>query len=664
MTGIAIYSIGMTLLHSLWQILIVFLLLRLLLFVFRNHSSHLRYNIALMGILSIVIISVATFSFYYHNEKDGAAYVSSLIDNVRNGTYIIPEELNLETSEAAGIKAYLPYLVFLYMAGVMFLSLKLAFSLLYLRKFSRKGALKPHKDLSECFNTLLEKFNIRRPVKLIESYLAKAPMVIGYLKPIVVVPVGIFTQLPFNQVEALLAHELAHIKRNDFLLNIIQSVVELLFFYHPVIYLISRHIREERENCCDDIALSFCSDSTQYVKALASMEGVLPVNAYPAVAFVENKHHLLNRMKRILNPKKMKTKLSDRIIAGIIIVTGFAVLLVSGAATLNNFSGEHNEPIEQEYISSIDQEQKVRTSPARDTVFDYDGDHIVTHRKNKKGEKESIEMKFDNGEIALLKIDGKVIPEKDYKKHKELIYEIREDVAKASKGIEEAEEELDKIDEEELDREIEAALREAKSINKEELQRELAKARKEIEKIDHEEIRREVEIAMAEAEREMERAYNEDVNWDSIRREVRIAMEEVDWEEINRSIEEAMEEANLSGEEMEEVMASIETAMSAIDWGLIQESAYMGIEAARVAMEAFDWDLIGESIEMSLEITEDAMENVAKEMEKSFTELDEIEDVDVKAEIRDARVEVKKEKKKIQELDKNMEKALEELEKK
>lgn len=664
MTNIVIYSTGMALLHSLWQIVIVYIIMRMLLKLFKNGSSSLRYKISLGAMVSVLLMGLITFGIYYFNEKENSLYIAGIIDDLRQNGYNFKEIINSTETEVQNGTArnYLPYLVFFYFCGVILMSLRLILSLLYLRKYKTKGLKEPEFDLLNRFSGLLKRFQVKRSVRLVESFLIKTPVVIGYFKPLVVVPVGIFTHLPFNQVEAILAHEIAHIKRNDFLINILQSVVELLFFYHPVIYQISKHIREERENCCDDIALSHCSDSSQYVKALARMEGIMPVSPHPAVAFVKQKHNLFNRMKRILNPETMKTKLSHRIIAGIIIIAGFSILMITGAAALNNISGEHNEALEKSVNSSFELNHSQSSIPV-DTIISYDDDRITTYRENEEGEREKIEMKFENGKLAELIIDGETIPEKDHRKYRDLVNQIRQEVARASKEVEKAEKEIEAIDEEEIERRIEVALKEAKSIDQEEIEKELEKAREEIEKIDKEEIRREVELALKEAERAMEEAQVE-MNMDSISREVEKALEEIDWEEIQRSVQKAMEEAEISEQEMEEVMKEVEKAMKEVDWEEVEESIHIGMEAARMGLEGIQWDIIGQSIEMSLNITEDVLQNIAFEMERSFKEIDRIEKKDVKAEIRQADKQVKEEKEELDELERNMEKALEELEKK
>ena len=142
---------------------------------------------------------------------------------------------------------------------------------------------------------------MKKTVRFVESGLAKTPMVIGYLKPIILFPLGTVNQLTQQEVEAVLAHELAHIYRNDYLLNIIQSFIEIIFYYHPAVWWISANIRTERENCCDDIAVKICGSSITYVKALVILDEIQPTPNLAMLFSSDSKNQLLNRVKRILN---------------------------------------------------------------------------------------------------------------------------------------------------------------------------------------------------------------------------------------------------------------------------------------------------------------------------------------------------------------------------
>ena len=121
---------------------------------------------------------------------------------------------------------------------------------------------------------LTRRLHIGRAVRLLESTLVDVPTVIGWLKPVVLLPASALAGLSPHQLEAILAHELAHIRRHDYLVNLLQTLVETLLFYHPAVWWLSRRIRAERENCCDDLAVSLCGDPVAYAAALAELEGL------------------------------------------------------------------------------------------------------------------------------------------------------------------------------------------------------------------------------------------------------------------------------------------------------------------------------------------------------------------------------------------------------
>src|SRR5207249_2224703 len=126
---------------------------------------------------------------------------------------------------------------------------------------------------------LARRVQVPRPVRLLVSAIVQVPTVIGELRPIILMPIGALSGLPPDQVEGLLLHELAHIRRHDYLVNIFQSIVEALLFYHPGVWWISGHIRRERELCCDDLAVSVIGDVLTYARALAELESFRPAHA-------------------------------------------------------------------------------------------------------------------------------------------------------------------------------------------------------------------------------------------------------------------------------------------------------------------------------------------------------------------------------------------------
>jgi uncharacterized protein (TIGR03435 family) len=160
-------------------------------------------------------------------------------------------------------------------------------------------------EWQEILGRLGARIGLSRPVGLLVSARVEAPMVAGWLRPVVLVPVGALTGLPFEQLEALLLHELAHIRRHDYLVNILQSVAEALLFYHPAVWWVSGHIRTERELCCDDVAVEVSGDPLTYARALAHLESCRPAHLSAVVA--ANGGSLADRIARLLGQPRPAT---------------------------------------------------------------------------------------------------------------------------------------------------------------------------------------------------------------------------------------------------------------------------------------------------------------------------------------------------------------------
>ena len=121
----------------------------------------------------------------------------------------------------------------------------------------------------------------------------------GYLKPVILFPLGLVNQLSTSEVEAILAHEMAHIKRHDYIFNLLQMLVESIFYYHPGIWYISSRINAERENCCDDMAIAFTASNVSYAKTLVKLQDLKRLGNYsPALSFSGNKQIFTQRIMK------------------------------------------------------------------------------------------------------------------------------------------------------------------------------------------------------------------------------------------------------------------------------------------------------------------------------------------------------------------------------
>jgi hypothetical protein len=195
--------------------------------------------------------------------------------------------------------------------------------------------------VQEIFEKVVLNLNIRRKINFKLSTLAKVPMVIGYLKPMVLFPVQLFNYLDAQQTEAILIHELSHIKRNDFLLNLIQTFIETILFFNPFVWMAGRYIKIEREHACDDRVIQFTGKRVSYAEALLQLE-IIKTGSTPnyAMAATHKKQHLLERIKRITLLKTNYMNVKQQLATLAIIL--LAIVSVAWLIPANNSKGIKN----------------------------------------------------------------------------------------------------------------------------------------------------------------------------------------------------------------------------------------------------------------------------------------------------------------------------------
>lgn len=182
-----------------------------------------------------------------------------------------------------------------WIGGVAFFSMRLFGGWVVARRMARHAVTPAAVHIQRMAVDLAERMNVRRVVQVLESTAIAVPVMVGWLKPAIVLPVAALANLSPSQLEALLAHELAHVRRHDYLVNVLQSLAEALLFYHPAVWWLSRHIRAERELCCDDLAVGVC-DRLVYATALTDLATL----ATPGVALAATDGNLVQRVRRIL----------------------------------------------------------------------------------------------------------------------------------------------------------------------------------------------------------------------------------------------------------------------------------------------------------------------------------------------------------------------------
>ena len=289
-----------TFLYSLWQGLLLVILANVFLSLSKRSKPAVRYNFLAALFIFFILLTCYTFSgqfaFATAAEKklqESSFGVSSTGVSVVNLQFLINRILNY-------LDTYTSWIIIIWFMIFGWKIVQLIRNLEYIRHVRRNNVSYP----SEYWNNKVKEFahllQIQKPVLLLESGIVKLPAVIGFLKPVVLVPVALLSNLSLQHAEAILLHELAHVRRRDYLINLLQNVTEKIFFFNPALLWLSSRMREERENCCDEMAISITGDKMSFVNALLSFQEYSAVENKYALAFPGKKNHLLNRVSKIL----------------------------------------------------------------------------------------------------------------------------------------------------------------------------------------------------------------------------------------------------------------------------------------------------------------------------------------------------------------------------
>jgi TonB family protein len=228
----------------------------------------------------------------------------------------------------------LPWVLLLWCMGVSYFVARLSLGLRTTRRIRRVGIRAVSEELQQLFERVRRRLEVTRAVRLVHSALIEVPTVVGWLRPFVLIPIGALAGMSSEQVEAILAHELAHIRRHDYLVSVMQSVVETVLFYHPAVWWISKQVRRERECCCDEMAVEVGGDVLAYARALSLLEERR--SFYPEVALGANGGVLKMRIKRLLGCKE------ESAASQLVLIAILAVLVLAAGATAGKLAHAQN----------------------------------------------------------------------------------------------------------------------------------------------------------------------------------------------------------------------------------------------------------------------------------------------------------------------------------
>ncbi|MBK7873158.1 MAG: M56 family metallopeptidase [Saprospiraceae bacterium] len=315
-----VYALGWTVVHSLWQAIGVAFIMGGLLLALQKHSSEVRYRLAYGALLVVLTMAVFTFFDLYQFARHKNVIEITQLSVQASSEYAptlaeIPATATLPQRFTSYFNTHLPLIVSVWLLGLSLFVIRLLGGLAYLEHLKIAYTYQLETHWEDMLQYLAEQLPIKRTVELMESALVQVPIVVGHFKPIILMPVGAVNGLAVEQVEAILAHELAHIARNDYILNVVQSVIEALLYFNPAVWWISANIRTERENCCDDVAIQLCGNKLNYAKALVAIQEMNQSAPSLAMAFGKKKGQFLNRIRRILNQPQNKSDMIEKITA-------------------------------------------------------------------------------------------------------------------------------------------------------------------------------------------------------------------------------------------------------------------------------------------------------------------------------------------------------------
>ena len=284
-----VQRIGWMLIHSVWEDILIWGVLQIALLVLARKSPQARYLASCVALAAMAVLPWLTFDASDLSARLKASHAVSVNSTAATPLPAMPrpassDEASRGRSEATSsslvppqeapslLARGLPLLVAMWIAGLAFSSIQLWLRWRKVEALIRQPLQALPRAWSERFAQLVQLSGVNRLVRLGETAAVSVPLVAGWLKPVILLPLGVVTSLPAEQIEAILLHELAHISRHDYLVNLLQNVVETLFFYHPAVWAASRRIRLERELACDDQTVAWCKNPRTYAEALAGFE--------------------------------------------------------------------------------------------------------------------------------------------------------------------------------------------------------------------------------------------------------------------------------------------------------------------------------------------------------------------------------------------------------
>ncbi len=409
-------AVARALVHFLWQGALVGIATGGILALLDKARASTRYAVALGALFLMAALPVATASRLMDRTAAPVRSVTPVtaeqaVSDPPNQVAPAPMMALMGTRAGSAGEArkpgvpLLPWIFRLWLAGVAALSLFHLGGWSRVRRLPRQG--RPvGQELQVLARGLGSRLGIGRAVTLLESTAISVPMVVGWLRPVVLIPASALTGLPPYQLAAILAHELAHVRRHDYLVNLLQTAVETLLFYHPAVWWVSAQVRRERENCCDDLAVAVCGDRLGYARALANLEG-LRAPASPLVLAASG-GSLVERIRRLVGVPVHRPRhswMAGVLALSLLPLAGLGISHASGTPDRKEAAPSRGVVIESRIVDPsagpIRGTVGVVKDPVVETPAKEDRPSQGTWTAQRKGEKIELSLRWGSGRSRL-----------------------------------------------------------------------------------------------------------------------------------------------------------------------------------------------------------------------------------------------------------------------
>ena len=351
------HVVGWALIHFVWQGAALAVVAAGALRLYRHRTAHARYAIACV-MLAAMLASAAVTAFILATRDVTVAPVvhfsqtpaAPVIASTASRSWTDNDIFSMDSISSAAIDAWLPVIVFVWIAGVTILLVRMAGGLWHVRRLQVLSFAAAPSGWQAVAERIASGLGLPTAIHVVESMLVETPATVGWLRPVILLPIAALANLTPSQIEAILAHELIHIRRHDYLVNMAQTVAETLLFFHPGVWWVSGQIRVEREHCCDDVAVQVCGDPVDYATALAELEAWRSRGTTLALAASDGS--LAERVRRVLKvPMGHEARSLSWVVTlgltfvSVVVMGGVYVSSFGPSSAVTSSSGAQVEPI-------------------------------------------------------------------------------------------------------------------------------------------------------------------------------------------------------------------------------------------------------------------------------------------------------------------------------